>query len=127
MQTKAVEIRRLTTILNITGFDLMPPSVSTGQKDVYAYLITISNPGTSQYSDSIITGITLTVRDDMDVLINAGLAISKITLRDASTVFYTAVPAPDSSSIYCLLQQPVTITAGSSGNIYAAITRPRFP
>lgn len=120
MMTKAVEIKRLTTVLNIAGFDLMPPSVSTGQQDVYAYLITISNPGTSQYSDSIITGITLTARNDIGALINADTAISSITLRDASTVFYSG-PAPASSSIYCELSQPVTVTAGSADNIYAVI------
>lgn len=121
MNTKAVDIRRLTTVLEITGFDLMPPAVSTGQQDVYAYLITVSNPGSSQYSDSIITGITLTARNDQDVLINAGTAISGITLRDATTVFYSSVSALTSSSIYCKLSQPVTITAGASKNIYAVI------
>jgi hypothetical protein len=121
MMTKAVEIMKLTTILTVSGYDLMPATVSTGQKNVYGYLAIITGPISSQYSASLITGVTVTVRDETGALIQANRAIASLTLRDAAGVFYATSVIPSSPYIYCSLQQPVTVTAMSSRNIYAVI------
>ncbi len=102
----------------ISNYDLMPASVSTGQQDVYAVMFTIKNPsgGVAQ-----IKGITFTVKDSQSNLLSASSALAAFGISDGSYFFYRTDSVAGSSYIYCDMPAGIEIGAYSERNFYAVM------
>ncbi|MCE5300778.1 MAG: hypothetical protein LLG37_07920, partial [Spirochaetia bacterium] len=99
----------------VSGFDLMPASVSTEQQDVYAIMYTIRNPSGGI---GVINGITLTVKDSNSNPIMASAALSSLAIRgDSGTIFQTTL-IPAGPQIYCNIPAGIQVGPYSEKNIY---------
>ncbi len=101
--------------LQVSNYDLMPASVSTGQQDLYAVMFTINNPSADT---ALIKGVTLTVRDSLSAGVIASSAMSMLGIRDEVSYYYNAA-APVSPNVFCPVPAGILVGPYSSKNIYA--------
>ena len=118
MRPEPVNVKLRTQVLETSYYDLIPPSVSTGQEDVYAFMMVFENPGGADYSAALLNSVTLTVKDSFSNPIPADSAISAVKIRDASTVYYDSAAVPSSPEVYCALASPVTVQAHEQKPVY---------
>ena len=118
MMSRLIELKVLNKELYAQGFDLMPPSVSTGQQNVNCYIAAFRNPGTPGRSSSVITGVTVTVRDENSNPINAQLALTGVRITDGSGTVYGSAAAGGSPYVYINFTQPVEAAAGAMTPLY---------
>lgn len=115
---QATSLKLRTQGLNMAFYDLMPSTVSTGQKDVYGFSLSFDNPLGTDYSAALIRGITITVKDSLQNFLGADTAAATITIRDSDTVYYSSALVPAGHYVYCLFPVPARVTAGSQKNLY---------
>jgi hypothetical protein len=107
--------------VDVSFYDLMPPSVSVGQADVYVMVFTVSNTGTVDNSPVAVTALTLTAMDEMSNMISANSDIARLVIRDNDTVYFDTTAIPAGGNIYCPLSQPIPVSAAASANFYCVI------
>ena len=105
-------------IILVSNYDLMPVSVSTGQKDVYAVMFTLTNPSGGQ---ALIKGITFTVKDGLSNNLPAKDVITNFGIRDENTFFYSTSLISTSSEIYCPVPAGIYIAPYSEKNLYVVV------
>ena len=113
--TVLVDNIRFERIQTILSEDLIPVSVSTGQKNVYTTLLIIENLSNES---TIIKGVTLTVKDELSNTIQASTALSGIELKDENTQFFKTTISQNISNIYCFITSGIQIGPNSKKNIY---------
>ena len=116
-----VNLQRRTTLLEASYYDLMPPAVSTGQKNLYALMLTLSNPGNTGFSDALLTGLTITVKDASGAAQAADTALEKVSVSDGTYTYFSSQLIPGTSSMYCAFASPVTVQAVSGKDIYLVV------
>ena len=99
----------------VSGFDLMPASVSTEQQDVYAVMYTIRNPSGGI---SVINGITLSVKDSISNPITALSALASVKIRDDTGILFQTSIIPAGTQIYCNIPAGIQVGPYSGKNIY---------
>ncbi len=100
---------------NVSNYNLVPATVSTGQQGVYTIMYTISNPSNGT---AMITGITLTVKDGQANLIQASSALSGLGIRDVNSYYFSTSSTTSSSYIYCPMPSAIQVGPNSQKNIY---------
>lgn len=113
-----VNLKRRTTNLVSSYYDLMPPSVSTGQKNVYAFMMSLENTGGADYSAALLNYLTITVKDSLSNNVPADSAVSRIEIRDSNRTYFSSSAIPSTASMLCALAEPVTVEAAAVKNIY---------
>ncbi len=117
VKAPAVTIKRKTEVLEASYYDLMPPSVSTGQSGVFALMFSLNNPGGTDFSAALLSGLTLSVKDAASNPAAFDSAVSSVRITDGIREYCSAAASgPD--TLYCGFSEPVTITAGAAKNIY---------
>ncbi len=111
-------LQRRTVSVSAVLTDLMPPSVSTGQGDVFAMMLTLSNTGGAGFSPVLITGISLTVRDAASNTVAANMAVSRIKATDLFDDYLNTTAITSSEFIDFTFPQPVTLAAGEFKYVY---------
>ena len=118
MNSRLISLEVLNKNLYVQGYDLMPPSVSTGQQNVNCYITAFRNPGSAGGSASMITKVTVTVRDENSNPINASLALSNLRLTDGAGTVYGYAAAGNTPYVYIELSQSAVAAAGSVVPVY---------
>lgn len=105
-------------LISVSNYDLMPASVSTEQKDVYAVMFKIKNPSSGI---ATIKGITLTVKDKNSNTITASAVITSVGIRDENTFYFNTSISTIDSFIWCPILLELNINQYSEKNIYIVL------
>ena len=121
MNTKLITLKKQSLAVQMSFVDMMPPSVSTEQKDVFVFALNLENVSPAGYSPVVLNSITFTVKDALSNTISANSAITRVKLTDLSTDYVNTTNILSSGYIYCDFAIPLTITAGENKTIYCTV------
>ncbi len=102
---------------DISHNDVMPSTVSTGQSNIFAEVLNLYNPNITKTADIELIGLTITVEDNTNTVIDPTKALASIMIRDNSTVYtlYTALPAV-AAPFYVPFSTPIHIGVSQTVN-----------
>jgi len=118
--SSAVHMYAPSSGLQADAQDLMPPSVSTSQSDVYAMRLTFENQAAAGYSSVHVNALTVSVKDSAGADINAAGVISAVRLTDGSVTF-GSVTAPAGAQIYIKFSEPLIVPAAAAADLYVSV------
>ena len=121
MNTGIISLQRKSGLIDFSITDWMPPTVSTGQKDVFVFVMNLENNNPTYYSPVVIRGITFTVKDSISNTISANTAISRLIISDLTTDYLNTDVIPSKDSIAYDFSTPLTLTAGTSKTVYCIV------
>jgi len=116
MKSGITNVQLLPLLAYVSHNDVMPSTVSTGQTNVYSEILNLYNPNVSGTANVMLTGITLTVKDNTNTVINPTRAIKSVLIQDSNSNIYCNVTnIPSSVSPFYLpfstpIQVPVSQT-----------------
>ena len=113
LESSPAMIQNAAKELLVSHVSVMPATVSTGQKNVKAMELNVSDAGNSMTASAKISKITLYVQDAAGNCISASSAVKsvKITSADQSVV-YGETPAGSASRISVVLTSPFIVSPG---------------
>ncbi|MCX8093434.1 MAG: hypothetical protein N3E50_04635, partial [Candidatus Goldbacteria bacterium] len=102
----------------IAHTDVMPTTVSTGQTNIFAEILHLANYNVIGSADIQLTGITITVEDDTNTIINPSTALKKIMIRDEENIyaFYSGIPSAV-SPFYVPFIKPVSLSVSQTTDV----------
>jgi len=102
----------------ISHSDVIPTTVSTGQTNIFAEILHIANYNVSGSADIQLTGITITVEDDTNTVIDPTTALKRIMIRDDNTIyaFFSTIPS-NASPFYVPFIQPATLSVSRTADL----------
>lgn len=121
MNTKLISLKKQSLYIETSYLDMMPPSVSTEQKNVFVFAFDFFNNSPVDSSPAVIKEITFTARDALSNTISANSVISGIKFTDLTTDYFNATSITSSSFISCPFVIPLTLTAGESKTLYCVV------
>ncbi len=108
----------------ISHNDVIPTTVSTGESDIFAEILNLNNPNVTGTADIMLTGITITVEDDTNTVIDPTKALKSIMIKDNTTVYslFTAMPSV-AAPFYLPFSVPIHISVSQtvSASLYVNI------
>lgn len=117
MDCQLISVERKTATIQVSNFDRMPPSVSTGQQEVETMSLLFENTNPAGYSAAVLTDISITVKDSSSNTVNASKAAARIKITDGIIDYYEGIVSGTSEFINISLSQPLTITAGTARRV----------
>ena len=118
METGTILMQEKSPEVFVTFSDLMPPTVSSGQADVFVMVLTASNTGTPGSASVLLTGITVTVRDAASNTVSACNVLAGFKVSDLVNDYLDTHTISASHFLTFTFPQPVTIAAGDSKQLY---------
>ncbi len=105
--------------------DVIPTTVSTGQTDIFAEILSIANINPPGSAAITLSGITLTVENDTNNIIAPDRALKRVMIRDDSKIYAFTSGVPSSAApFFVQFTEPLAIEAGDESDlkIYVDIT-----
>ncbi len=121
MTTHIITLQEKTADISMSMIDWMPPNVSTGQKDVFVFVLNFENNEPFGYSPVVIYGITFTVKDSVSNTIPANTAISRLVITDLAVDYLNTDDINSGDLLAFDFSVPLTITAGTSKSVYCIV------
>jgi len=121
MNTKLISLTKQSSFIEISDVDLMPPAVSTGQKNVFVFAINFENNSSPGYSPVVIQAITFTVKDGLSNTISAVSVITGLKLTDMRTDYYNTASITPDGYVACYFAVPLVIAAGEGKTLYCMV------
>ncbi|HRU40250.1 MAG TPA: hypothetical protein P5511_10255, partial [Candidatus Goldiibacteriota bacterium] len=117
MRTGVVSLQLKPSQGFISHNDVIPTTVSTGQSDIFAEILNLYNPNPPGSASIMLTGLTLTVEDDTNTVIDPTKALKRILVKDGANIYsyFTAMPS-SASAFYMPFDSPIYIGVSQTVN-----------
>lgn len=94
--------------------DVIPTTVSTGQTGIFAKILSVANINPPGSAAITLSGLTLTVENDANVIIAPNRALKRVMIRDDARVYAFTSAVPSSvTPFFVAFSEPLTIEAGA--------------
>ncbi|MFN0149292.1 MAG: DNRLRE domain-containing protein [bacterium] len=101
--------------------DLAPPTVSRGSVEVVPLSLTFAADGVTPYAPVEVRTLDLSFDDGAGRAVSIADLASRLSVREASTVFHTTSAVPAGSAVRLELDSPIVISPGDPVSVAIAI------